>query len=66
VDDKGCRKLGEFVVNIPNPTDERRYVLVEFTFGDTEIRAKATERDSSLIMGVPSDGYFRKALTTLH
>lgn len=46
VDDKGCRKLGEFVVNIPNPTDERRYVLVQFTFGDTEIRAKAMERDS--------------------
>jgi hypothetical protein len=22
VDDRGCRKLGEFVVNIPNPTDE--------------------------------------------
>lgn len=49
VDDRGCRKLGEFVVNIPNPTDERRYVLVEFTFGDTEIRAKATERDSKAI-----------------
>jgi hypothetical protein len=32
VDDKGGRKLGEFVVNIPNPTDERRYVLVQFTF----------------------------------
>lgn len=46
VDDKGCRKLGEFVVNIPNPTDERRYVVVQFTFGDTEIRAKAIERDS--------------------
>jgi hypothetical protein len=49
VDDKGCRKLGEFVVNIPNPTDERRYVLVQFTFGETEIRAKATERDSKAI-----------------
>ena len=49
VDDKGCRKLGEFVVNIPNPTDERRYVLVQFTFGDTEIRAKAIERDSKAI-----------------
>jgi hypothetical protein len=48
-DDKGCRKLGEFVVNIPNPTDERRYVLVQFIFGDTEIRAKAMERDSKVI-----------------
>lgn len=46
VNDKGCRKLGEFDVTIPDPTDDRRYVVVQFTFGDTEISAKAMEKES--------------------
>lgn len=46
VDEEGCTKIGEFVVNIPEPSDDRRYVLVQFTFGETELRAKAIEKES--------------------
>ncbi|XP_052061588.1 heat shock 70 kDa protein 12A-like isoform X3 [Mytilus californianus] len=44
VDDEGCKKLGEFSVPIPDPTEERRYVDVEFKFGGTELEVTATER----------------------
>ncbi|CAG2237770.1 unnamed protein product [Mytilus edulis] len=44
VDDKGCKKLGEFSVPIPDPTEERRYVDVEFKFGGTFLEVTATER----------------------
>ncbi|XP_063446419.1 heat shock 70 kDa protein 12A-like isoform X2 [Mytilus trossulus] len=41
VDDEGCEKLGELVVDIPNPTRERRYVDVEYHFGGTELTVTA-------------------------
>ncbi|XP_076112306.1 heat shock 70 kDa protein 12A-like isoform X1 [Mytilus galloprovincialis] len=50
VDEKGCRKIGEFVIDIPNPTDERRHGVVQFTFGDTEIKAKAMETESKAVV----------------
>ncbi|XP_052068655.1 heat shock 70 kDa protein 12A-like isoform X2 [Mytilus californianus] len=37
VDEEGCEKLGELVVDIPNPSKERRYVDVEYHFGGTEL-----------------------------
>lgn len=46
VDEEGVKKIGEFVVEIPEPTDERRYVIVQFTFGETELKAKAIEKES--------------------
>ncbi|CAC5392497.1 unnamed protein product [Mytilus coruscus] len=42
VDDAGCEKLGELVVDIPNPTSERRYINVDFHFGGTELVVTAT------------------------
>ena len=44
MDDQGCKKLGEFLVDIPKPSEERRYVDVEFRFGSTELQVTATER----------------------
>ncbi|XP_071128424.1 heat shock 70 kDa protein 12A-like [Mytilus edulis] len=41
VDDEGCEKLGELVVDIPNPTRERRLVDVEYHFGGTELTVTA-------------------------
>ncbi|XP_052068530.1 heat shock 70 kDa protein 12B-like isoform X2 [Mytilus californianus] len=42
VDGEGCEKLGELVVDIPNPTSERRHVHVDFYFGGTELVVTAT------------------------
>ncbi|XP_063446416.1 heat shock 70 kDa protein 12A-like [Mytilus trossulus] len=42
IDEEGCEKLGELVVDIPNPTSERRYVNVDFQFGGTELVVTAT------------------------
>lgn len=42
-DDKGCRKLGSLVVQIPNPTEEFRGIAVVYEFGDTELHIKATD-----------------------
>lgn len=42
IDEEGCEKLGELVVDIPNPTSERRYVYVDFQFGGTELVVTAT------------------------
>ncbi|XP_063441287.1 heat shock 70 kDa protein 12A-like [Mytilus trossulus] len=50
VDERGCKKIGEFVIDIPNPTDERRHGKVQFTFGDTEIKAKAVETESKAVV----------------
>ena len=47
VDEKGCEKLGELVVDIPNPTQDRRYVDVEFHFGGTELVVKANVKGST-------------------
>lgn len=44
VDDQGCKKLGEFPVDIPEPSEERRHVDVEFRFGCTVLQVTATER----------------------
>jgi hypothetical protein len=44
VDDRDCKKLGEKLVVIPKPSEERRYVDVEFRFGFTELEVTATER----------------------
>ena len=44
VDDQGCKKLREFLVDIPKASEERRYVDVEFRFGSTEVQVTATER----------------------
>ena len=44
VDDQGCKKLGEFLVDIPKASEERRYVDVEFRFGSTELQVTAIER----------------------
>ena len=44
VDDAGCIELCKLLVNIPNPSEERRYVDVEFRFGSTELQVTATDR----------------------
>ncbi|XP_052061587.1 heat shock 70 kDa protein 12A-like isoform X2 [Mytilus californianus] len=46
VDDNGCKKLGEFRVPIPSPSQERRHVDVQFKFGWTELEVIATERQT--------------------
>lgn len=42
IDEEGCEKLGGLVVDIPNPTSERRFVHVDFQFGGTELVVTAT------------------------
>lgn len=46
VDDEGCIKLVEFSVPIPNPSEKRRYVDVEFKFGMAKLEVTATERQT--------------------
>lgn len=43
IDDEGCTKFGEVVVDIPNPSEEKRIVIVTFNFGKTEITVTARE-----------------------
>ncbi|CAG2224379.1 unnamed protein product [Mytilus edulis] len=42
IDEEGCEKLGELVVDIPNPTRQRRFVHVDFQFGGTELVVTGT------------------------
>jgi hypothetical protein len=43
VDENGCSKIGEVVVDIPKPSEEERSVVVNFVFGKTEINVTAQE-----------------------
>lgn len=43
VDEDGCSKIGEVVVDIPRPSEEERSVVVNFVFGKTEINVTAQE-----------------------
>lgn len=43
VDEDGCSKFGEIVVDIPNPSEEKRMVTVTFNFSKTEIIVNARE-----------------------
>lgn len=44
--DSSCTKLCEIVLELPNPSEEKRSVDVEFVFGNTEIYIKAIDHDS--------------------
>lgn len=46
VDENGCYLLGEFVMSIENPTDEKRWFNIEFEFGKTEVSVVAVEEKS--------------------
>ncbi|XP_076100919.1 heat shock 70 kDa protein 12A-like [Mytilus galloprovincialis] len=43
VDEEGCHLIGEAVISIPFPSEEQRWVAVEFIFGNTEISMTARE-----------------------
>ena len=43
VDEDGCFLIGKARIDIPSPTREKRLVLVEYIFGNTEISITATE-----------------------
>ncbi|CAG2233546.1 unnamed protein product [Mytilus edulis] len=44
--DKTCTKLCEIDLKLPDPSEDTRYVDVEFVFGNTEITIRATDRNS--------------------
>ncbi|XP_071146940.1 heat shock 70 kDa protein 12B-like [Mytilus edulis] len=43
VDEEGCSKFGEVVVDIPHPSEENRTVIVNYNFGKTELTVSARE-----------------------
>ena len=43
VDEDGCVLIGTTEIKIPLPSEEKRYVSVEYIFGNTEISMTATE-----------------------
>ena len=43
VDDDGCVLIGQATIDIPLPSEEERWVSVEYIFGNTEISMTATE-----------------------
>ncbi|CAG2220714.1 unnamed protein product [Mytilus edulis] len=45
-DEEGCYRVCDATIDIPNPSDEKRTVEIEYFFGDTEIRMTAVETDS--------------------
>lgn len=44
-DDGTCRKIGKLIVDIPDPSKSKRSLDVQYTFGDTELKIKATEQN---------------------
>lgn len=44
-DDGSCRKIGMLSIVIPNPSKSMRFVDVQYIFGDTEFKVKATEQN---------------------
>ncbi|VDI59190.1 Hypothetical predicted protein [Mytilus galloprovincialis] len=46
VDEKGCYLLGEIVMAIEDPSDEKRWFDIEFEFGKTEVSAVAMDKKS--------------------
>lgn len=49
VDEVECFKIGECWIDVPNPSNQRRVVDVDFVFGETEIFVKATDRTTNRI-----------------
>ena len=43
VDEDGCVWIGTAEIEIPSPSEEERWVLVEYIFGNTEISMTATD-----------------------
>ena len=43
VDEDGCVLIGQATIDIPLPSEEERFVSVEYIFGNTEISMTATE-----------------------
>jgi hypothetical protein len=43
VDEDCCVLIGKATIEIPIPTEEKRWVSVEYIFGNTEISMTATE-----------------------
>lgn len=46
VDEKGCYLLGEIVMAIEDPSNEKRWFDIEFEFGKTEVSAVAMDKKS--------------------
>lgn len=45
-DEDSCTHVGNVVVHIPNPTEKYRDVVVEISFGHTELKIQATDVES--------------------
>ncbi|CAG2199385.1 unnamed protein product [Mytilus edulis] len=43
IDEPGCMHIGTVYINIPNPSEYKLYVNVEFYFGNTELTVTTTE-----------------------
>lgn len=55
VDEEDCHLIGKADINIPFPSEEKRWVAVEFIFGNTEI--SMTARDE--LHGSTCEAYFK-------
>ncbi|XP_069112501.1 heat shock 70 kDa protein 12A-like [Argopecten irradians] len=42
-DDDNCQQLGEMDIEVPDPTEDERAMLVVYDFGDTELKVTAME-----------------------
>lgn len=41
-----CTKLCKIKLELPDPSEDKRYIDVEFLFGNTEIAIRTTDRKS--------------------
>lgn len=47
-DDEGCKLLGNMDIQVPNPSEDKRKLVVQYIFGDTELKVLAKEKESKM------------------
>ena len=55
VDEDGCVLIGTAEIEIPFPSEEKRYVSVDYVFGNTEISMTATDE----VYGIKSETIYK-------